>query len=333
MVSLIICGYGGVGRALVKIMQIDREHLQKTYGFTPKIKAITELNGALVNKEGLNIDTLVGLEDITASPDWVEGKTTLDTIGELEADILVECAWAAKDGEPAISNIKAAMARKMHVTSSNKPPFYLKFSEMQKIAKENDVSMRMESTVLSAVPALAAKSSLAGTHIKSIRGILNGTCNYILTRMTQAGLPFDDALKEAQDLGYAEADPTMDVNGYDAAGKIVILANALLGWDVSIKDIDIKGIDKVTAEDIENAKKDNKYIKHVCSAIDGKLKAGVELIPMDSTLAVMGSLNLVELDTVHAGPYTFIGRGAGGPEAAAGILSDIINITLERFSK
>ena len=120
MVSLIICGYGGVGRALVKIMQIDREHLQKTYGFTPKIKAITELNGALVNKEGLDIDTLVGLKDITASPDWVEGKTTLDTIGELEADILVECAWAAKDGEPAISNIKAAMARKMHVTSSNR---------------------------------------------------------------------------------------------------------------------------------------------------------------------------------------------------------------------
>ncbi len=332
MVSLIIVGYGGVGRALVDIMQKDATYLKKEFGFTPEVKAICEMKGALVNENGIDLVKLVELKDISQSPDWKEGKKALDLIKEIKADIVAECSWAAKDGEPALTVLKTAMQNKMHIVSSNKPPFYLKYNEMEKMAKENGVMMRIESTVLSAVPALSAKSSLAGTHIKSIRGILNGTCNYILTRMTQSNMPFNDALKEAQELGYAEADPTMDINGMDAAGKIVILSNALLGWDKTINDIDVKGIDMVTAADIEQAKKENKYIKHICEAKDGKLTAGVEWIPMDSTMAVMGSLNLVEIDTVHAGPYTFIGRGAGGPEAAAGVLSDIINISILKFS-
>ena len=111
----------------------------------------------------------------------------------------------------------------------------------------------------------------------------------------------------------------------------VILANALLGWDKTIADVEIGGVDKVTPADIEAAKQENKYIKHICGAKDGKLTVGTELVPMDSTLAVMGSLNLVEIETENAGPYTFIGRGAGGPEAASGILSDIINIALQKF--
>ncbi|MHA1522100.1 MAG: homoserine dehydrogenase [Promethearchaeota archaeon] len=333
MVSLILVGYGGVGRALIDIMNKDKDYLMQNYGFEPEVKAICEVNGALVNENGLNLESLIGVKDITQLPDWKEGKAALDVIKETSADILAECSWASKDGEPAITVLKTAMQNKMSVVSSNKPPFYLRYKEMSNIAKANDVMMKIESTVLSAVPALAAKDSLAGTHIKSIKGILNGTCNYILTRMTQSNLPFGDALKEAQDLGYAEADPTMDINGKDAAGKIVILANALLGWDKTIEDIEVTGIDMVTAEDIENAKKDNKYIKHVCTAKDGKLSAGVELIPMDSTMAVMGSLNLVEIDTEHAGPYTFIGRGAGGHEAAAGVLSDIINISVLKYSK
>ena len=333
MVSLIIVGYGGVGRALVDIMQKDASYLKDEFGFIPEVKAICEMKGALINDNGIDIGKLIDLKDISQSSDWKEGKTALEVIKEVKADIVAECSWASKDGEPALTVLKYAMQNKMHIVSSNKPPFYLKYNELEKIAEENDVMMRIESTVLSAVPALSAKSSLAGTHIKSIRGILNGTCNYILTRMTQSNMPFDEALKEAQELGYAEADPTMDINGKDAAGKIVILSNALLGWKKTISDIDVKGIDKVTAADIEQAKKENKYIKHVCAAKDGILTAGVEWIPMDSTMAVMGSLNLVEIETEHAGPYTFIGRGAGGPEAASGVLSDIINISMLKFSK
>jgi len=331
MVSIILVGYGNVGRSLVKIMRQDRDYLKKTFAFSSQIKAICEFKGALVNNEGIDVEKLVNLTDIAQSPDWVANKTALEVISEIKADILVECSWVSKTGEPALSTLKAAMNQKMHVASSNKAPFYLKYKELKDIADKNGVMMQIESTVLSAVPALAAKNSLAGTHIKSIKGILNGTSNYILTRMTQAGLPFQDALKEAQDLGYAEADPTLDISGGDAAGKIVILANALLGWDKTIADVEITGIDKVTPADIEAAKLENKYIKHICGAKDGKLTVGTELVPMDSTLAVMGSLNLVEIETENAGPYTFIGRGAGGPEAASGILSDVINISLAKF--
>lgn len=331
MVSIILVGYGHVGRALIDIMHKDADYFKQNFGFDPVVKAICEMKGCLVNPEGIDLGKLVTLKDITQSPDWKEGKTALDVIKEVKADILAECSWASKDGEPAVTVLKTAMEHKMSVVSSNKPPFYLKYKEMNDVAKKNDVLMRIESTVLSAVPALAAKNSLAGTHIKSIKGILNGTCNYILTRMTQDGMAFEEALKKAQELGYAEADPTMDINGYDAAGKIVILANALLGWDKTIKDIDVKGIDMVTPEDIQKAKAENKYIKHICSAKDGVLKAGVEWIPMDSTMAVMGSLNLVEIETEHGGPFTFIGRGAGGSEAASGVLSDIINISMLRY--
>ncbi|MHA1746500.1 MAG: homoserine dehydrogenase [Promethearchaeota archaeon] len=330
-INLVIVGYGGVGRSLVKILHQDRDYLQKTFGFSSQIKAICEFKGALVNDNGIDIDKLLALTDIAQSPDWVADKTALDVISEVKADILVECSWSSKTGEPAVSTLKAAMNQKMHVVSSNKAPFYLKYKEMKDVADKNGVLMQIESTVLSAVPALAAKNSLAGTHIKSIKGILNGTSNYILTRMTQAGLPFGEALKEAQDLGYAEADPTLDVGGGDAAGKIVILANVLLGWDKTLSDVEIHGIEKVTPADIEAAKQENKYVKHICGAKDGKLTVGTELVPMDSTLAVMGSLNLVEIETENAGPYTFIGRGAGGPEAASGILSDVINIALQKF--
>jgi len=323
MVSLIIVGFGNVGRSLADIMLKDREYLHKTFGFNSEIRAICELKGALINKSGIDVEKILKLKDISQSSDWVPDKTAMDVIKEIDADILVECSWVNKDtGEPAVSTLKAAMNKKMHIVSSNKGPFYLKYKELKEVADKNNVMMGIESTVLSAVPAIAAKNTLAGTHIKSIRGILNGTCNYILSQMTQTNLSFEDALKEATDLGYAEADPTLDINGYDAAGKIVILANVLLGWDKTIKDADIKGITEVTAEKIAQAKKENKYIKHVCTAKDGKLTAGVELIPMNSTLAVMGSLNLVEIETVHAGPYTLIGRGAGGPEA-----SDVINIS------
>ena len=328
MVSLIIVGFGNVGRSLADIMLKDREYLHKSFGFNSEIRAICELKGALINKSGIDVESLLKLKDISQSSDWVPDKTAMDVIKEVDADILVECSWVNKDtGEPAVSTLIAAMNKKMHIVSSNKGPFYLKYKELKEVADKNEVMMGMESTVLSAVPALAAKNTLAGTHIKSIRGILNGTCNYILSQMTQTNLTFEDALKEATDLGYAEADPTLDINGYDAAGKIVILANVLLGWDKTIKDADIKGITEVTAEKIEQAKKENKYIKHVCTAKDGKLTAGTELIPMDSTLAVMGSLNLVEFTTEHGGNYTLIGPGAGGSEAASGILSDLINIS------
>ena len=325
-------GFGNVGRSLVKIIQQSLPSLKRQYGaFDPKFVAICELKGTLVNKNGLDLDAIISSNDITTHSDWIADKKTLDILKDIEADIMIECAWTNSDtGEPALSHVLTALKNKKHVVSSNKGPFYLEYNKISALAKKNDLILGIESTVGSAIPALQAKDSLSGTEITSIRAILNGTSNYILSRMTSENLSFDLALKEAQDLGYAEADPTLDIEGYDAAGKMVILANELLGWDKTMKDVSVEGITGITAHAIELAKEDGYLIKHVGIAKDNTLSVGPQLVHKNSTLAVNGSLNVVEFSTEHGGPITLIGRGAGGPEAAAGILSNIIQISRER---
>ncbi len=328
MVKIIIIGYGNVGKNLIRILSEQKEELQSRYNFTAENIANGELKGALINENGLDLTALVSISDYTQSKDWVPDKKSTDVIEELKADFMVECAWTNPEtGEPALSHVISALKHGMNVVSSNKGPFYLKYKEIQNLARENNVFVGIESTVGSAIPCLSANETLAGTKITSIRAILNGTSNYILSRMTSENLSFDLALKEAQDLGYAEADPTLDIEGYDAAGKLVILANELLGWDKTIKDVDVKGITEITPQAIALARIDDYLIKHVGVAREGVFKVGLQLIPRHSPLAVNGTLNVIELNTQNAGPITFVGRGAGGHEAASGILSDIIRIS------
>jgi len=179
---------------------------------------------------------------------------------------------------------------------------------------------------MSAVPCIALKNTLAGNRIKKIIGVLNGTTNFILDRMTNEGIDFDLALKEAQELGFAEADPSLDIDGYDAAGKLVILANHLMGWNKTINDVNISGITNINKDMIELAKQDNKVIKHLAIAKDDKLEVSLKLIDKDSPLSVSRNYNGLYIDTEYAGEMVFTGRGAGGSEAAAGIISDLINI-------
>jgi homoserine dehydrogenase len=334
MVDLILAGYGGVGKAIVEIFRDDRDLLKAQYGFNPRIVAISEIDGCLVNREGIDLDQLIKQGTLSNLSGWQPKKTLLELIPTIKADILIECTWTNPEtGEPALGHVIAALNHGMHVVSSNKGPFYLKYHELHALAAEKNLMIGIESTVGSAVPCIATKRTLAGSKITRIQAILNGTSNYILSRMTSEGLSFDLALKEAQAMGYAEADPSLDIGGYDAAGKLVILANALLGWNKTIKDVKIEGITKITAEVISLAYKDNYLIKHVGIAEDGELWTGLKLIPMDSPFAVNGSLNAIELTTQNAGPILLVGRGAGRKEAASGIIADIINIvTVKRLN-
>ena len=148
--------------------------------------------------------------------------------------------------------------------------------------------------------------------------------------MAAEGVSLQIALKEAQELGYAEADPTLDIEGYDAAGKLVILANELLGWSKNIKDVKIKGITDITAQTIELAKADGYVVKHLAIAENNQLFVEPRLVERDSPLNISGTLNVIELQTKYAGPVVIMGRGAGGFEAASGILNDMINISLKK---
>ncbi|MHA1748780.1 MAG: hypothetical protein ACTSYF_09105 [Promethearchaeota archaeon] len=191
--------------------------------------------------------------------------------------------------------------------------------------------IRYEATVASCVPILSIRRNLQGNEIIGISAILNGTSNYILSKMFDEGISFWQALKEAQDLGYAEADPNLDIRGYDAAGKLVILANELLGYNMTIRDVDIKGIENIDEHDIELAKSNKQVIKHMSSAKDGYLCVKPQRVDKYSHFNVNGSLNVVELETKIAGKIVLSGRGAGGIEAASAIMNDLISILQERI--
>jgi homoserine dehydrogenase len=190
------------------------------------------------------------------------------------------------------------------------------------------VQLRYEATVGASIPLLNLhEHCLRGDHITRIDGVLNGTSNYILSRMGEEGLEFQEALEEAQALGYAEADPAGDVDGHDAAAKLVILANAYYDAGLTLADVDVKGIREVTGEAVQLAHRQGYAVRLIATMKRGGAPSvGPRLVPEASTLNVPGTLNVVRLARKHAGPVTVSGRGAGGTETAAAVLADILAV-------
>ncbi|GAH52917.1 unnamed protein product, partial [marine sediment metagenome] len=249
------------------------------------------------------------------------------------ANLILEVAWTdLKTGEPAITHVKTALKNKKHVVLTNKGPIALVVRELLALAKDNNVEMRYEGTVLSGTPALnLGLYNLAGSGITKAKGIVNGTTNYILTEM-EKGLDYESALKQAQELGYAEADPTADVEGYDALGKIVILANTVMGANLSKDEPPCEGITKITSEDITKAKSEGFRWKLIAGAEikdDGSVEAYVrpEKISLDHPLAnIMGPINALTYTTKYLGDVTIVGPGAGKAPTGYALLTDILDI-------
>ena len=186
----------------------------------------------------------------------------------------------------------------------------------------------MEASVAGGIPILRTiKEGLATNKITKVYGILNGTTNYILSNMA-TGLSFDEALKDAKDKGYVEADEALDLDGLDAAAKLVILANWIMGMKVTMPDIKCVGIRKVTIEDIRKAEKNNSVLKLIASC-DKELMVSPKEVPKDDPLGVNGTLNAIAFTSEHSGTQTIIGKGAGGTETASSILRDLLDIRQE----
>ncbi|MHA1967671.1 MAG: homoserine dehydrogenase [Candidatus Hodarchaeales archaeon] len=331
-------GFGVVGQGLAEILVEQKEELKEKYGFEYQIVAVSDtIKGAVYDEKGLDVENLLNIVKRTGKiddyPGGIRGWDSLKTIEETNSNLIVEVSWTdITTGEPAISHVKAAIESKKHTVMTNKGPIALAVRELMSLAERNEVQIRFEGTVLSGTPAInLGVYNLAGSKISKVAGIVNGTTNYILTEM-EKGLDYDAALAQAQELGYAEADPTADVEGYDALGKIVILANVVMGGNLTKDQVTCQGITKITANDIEEAKKEGKRWKLIAGAEfqnDGSVKAYVrpEKISLDHPLAaVSGPINALTYTTKYLGDVTIVGPGAGREATGFSLLTDILDI-------
>jgi homoserine dehydrogenase len=233
---LILVGFGVVGQSFVKMLINNYVELVTIHGLRPRIVAIVDSKGATIDKKGLNTKRVLKIKknEGTVAEDPQNGFPNLtprEVINNIEADILIEMTPTnLKTGKPGFTHIEEGLKNKKHVITTNKGPLALALPALMELAEYNNVNLRFSGTVGGGTPILNfGKRCLMGDKILSIKGILNGTTNYILTEMTKKRLQFDIALRKAQKLGYAEKNPFLDINGLDAASKIVIISNYIKG--------------------------------------------------------------------------------------------------------
>ncbi|HDP96059.1 MAG TPA: homoserine dehydrogenase [Candidatus Aminicenantes bacterium] len=331
--KIALIGFGTVGQGLVEILQEKAAELHERYGYQWKITGVCDNRfGTVCHAQGL--DPRVLLKEAAngcLKTHRLEGdvKQFLD---ECDADVVVEMTYTnLSDGEPAVSHCRYALEKGRHVVTSNKGPAALHFRNLSALAAKNRVRFLIEGTVMSGTPVLNLMDGpLQGCRVESLRGILNGTTNYILTCM-EDGMAYDDALAKAQELGYAEADPTGDVEGYDARAKVAILANVVMGADLPIENVSCTGITAITPTDIETARKSGKRWKLI-GAVErngNDVSASVkpEMVPLDHPLAgVSGATNALTVVTDLLKDVSIVGPGAGRKETGFSILTDLLTI-------
>jgi homoserine dehydrogenase len=335
---LIIVGFGVVGQSFAKLILSRAADLYNTYGVNPRVVACVDKKGAVVCPSGIDLQKLLDIKKIkgTVIDYRAEGSKSLeyDIVEQTDSDVLLELTSTnLQNGEPGISNIISAMRSGKHVITANKGPLALAFPSLLELANYNDVMLRFSGTVGGGTPILEfAKRCLKGDRILSFKGILNGTTNYILTRMEE-GLSFENALRDAKEKGIAEANPELDIDGYDAAAKVSIIANWVMGMKKTIHDVESTGISGITLERIGEARKRNNSLKLVGMTENRKLIVGpVEVSKLDP-ICVNGTLNAVTFSSEHSGQQTIIGRGAGGMETASAVLRDLIEIKNYLYEK
>ena len=283
--------------------------------------------------EELLVNTKNEFGKLSNYPEYGSTISGLDVLDAVEYDCLMEATPTnIIDAEPALSLTLKAFKAGTDVVTSNKGHLALKFREVVSEAEKNNVEFKYEASVGGAMPIINfTKETLSSCGIKSIVGILNGTTNYILSRMASEGSSYDITLKESQELGIAETDPTQDVEGIDAACKTVILANSLLGIDATYSDVDVEGISNITSQAMDLARKEGYLIKLIAEVSKDKLQVSPRLVKKGSAYDLSGTLNMATVRTDLAGDVSVIGLGAGSLETASAMLTDLISILKVKY--
>jgi len=310
MIKVGIIGVGTVGTSVANILKDNADVISARAGRDIIVKSGVVKN--LAKDRGLDIIITDNVDDVLNDP---------------EIDIVVELMGGVD--EP-FEVVKKALKSGKAVVTANKALLAYHRYELSELAK--DIAFEYEASVAGGIPIInALRDGLSANHIESIMGIMNGTCNYMMTKMTNEGVAYDEILKEAQDLGYAEADPTFDVGGYDAAHKLLILASIAYGIDAKPEDILIEGIDKVSSDDIKFASEFGYAIKllGIAKKDDNEVELRVHacLISQDEMIAkIDGVMNGISVVGDKVGETLYYGAGAGGDATASAVVANIIDI-------
>ncbi len=311
-----VAGVGTVGAALIAQIAAQREQLSARCGRAIEVVAVCARSKG--KNRGVDLKKMKWFSD------------PVELAGDESIDVFVELMGSS--GEPAKSAVEFALASGKSVVTANKALLAKHGVKLAQLAEKSGVALNYEAAVGAAIPIVKTlRESLAGNSINRIYGILNGTCNYILTRMEQEKLSFEECLKQAQQLGYAEADPTFDVEGFDTAQKLSILASLAFGTKVDERAIYVEGISSIAAADLAAADELGYRVKLLGVAV--KTAKGIEqrvhptMLRKDSSIAqVMGVTNAVTIDAEGINPITLVGPGAGGAATASAVLSDIADV-------
>src|SRR2546425_7209886 len=338
---LSIIGFGTVGQGLAELLSTKKDLLRQKYDLGILLVSVANArSGFIYRQDGLDIPTLLELaatqRPLTAHPGVTHWQSTLEGLRATGGDVLAEATPTnLRDGEPGMSHIRLALSRGMHVVTANKGPAALATTELFALARQHGVQLRMESTVMAGTPVISTiREGMAGANVHALRGILNGTTNYILSAMA-AGRDYAEALTDAQAQGYAETDPTADVEGYDVVAKTLILSALVFGRPLKPEQVARQGITAITREQVQQAIDEHKRIKLVASLrllssneqTETALEARVEplALPLSDPLArVDGVLNALTIQADTLSEVTIIGPGAGRLQTGQGLLADII---------
>jgi len=332
-----IIGYGGVGRALVQLLNDKKDYLNKE-GFQIQVNYIIGRNGGVYNSEGIELKDFMefgaGERDITKYPQGGNKEISFQKmLQNRDADVVIELTPTnIKTGEPGMTHIRRSLECGINVVTANKGPILLEYKELKAIAIKNKVQLGIGCTTGGALPSInAGIMDLAGSRILSIEGVLNGTVNFIINEIENTGTTYIEALNKAQLLGIAETDPALDVEGWDTAAKLIILTNVLMNEEKSLKDVSIEGITKITPEEVKNCLNKGYKYKLVGRAVkeNGKTQMTVNLEKLDPAhplYGVSGRNKAVRYVSDTLGDLTIIGGASGVIPAAASVLRDLINI-------
>jgi len=332
---LILVGFGTVGQAFIRVLAENEEELRSSHHLPVHVVAIADSRGIAVSSKGLNLDLALEAKSETGSIGGYPGCGSFSPSGRIpelisstDADVLVEVTPTnVVDAQPGLEHILTALRSGKHVVTANKGALVVAFEELKEEAGKRNLLVKFSGAVGGAVPTIDfVRSCLNGNRVLGIDGVLNGTTNYILTRMCGEGCSFGEALAEAQKMGIAEANPAYDVDGVDTACKLLILANSVMDRRARLCDVKVTGIRGVTRQMVETAAKAGRCIRLIGSVSD-TISVEPREIPKEHSLCVDGVLNAVTYHTMLAGDMTLIGRGAGGRETASALLRDVIHIS------